>query len=78
MNLDPSKMCFGLTEEIDRQSFLTFLRLCGRQELAQILAERMTSQEIIEVVDSFFDLLKKHLNKNEYHQYFLLDPDHHH
>ncbi len=78
MNLDPAKMCFGLTEEIDRQSFHTFLRLCGRQELSQILAERMTSEEIITVVDSFFDLLKKHLSKNEYHQYFLLDPDHHH
>lgn len=78
MNLDPAKMCFGLTEEIDRQSFHTFLRLCGQQELAQLLATRMTSEEIIQVVDSFFDLLKKHLSKNEYHQYFLLDNDHHH
>lgn len=78
MNLDPAKMCFGLTEEIDRQSFQTFLRLCGQQELSQLLATRMTSEEITRVVDSFFDLLKKHLSKNEYHQYFLLDNDHHH
>ncbi len=78
MTLDPAKMCFGLTEEIDRQSFQTFLRLCGRQELAELLATRLTSEEIIQVVDSFFDLMKKHLSKNEYHQHFLLDTDHHH
>jgi hypothetical protein len=78
MNLDPTKMCFGLTEEIDRQSFNTFLRLCGRPEFADIFAEKLSSEEIIQVVDSFFELFRKRLSKNEYHQYFLLDTDHHH
>lgn len=78
MNLDPTKMCFGLTEEIDRQSFVTFLRLSGRKELAELLAARLSSEEILQYVDSFFELLKQHLSKEEYHRYFLLDPHHHH
>ncbi|HBG21294.1 MAG TPA: cytoplasmic protein [Desulfobulbaceae bacterium] len=78
MNLDPGKMCFGLTDDLDRQSFVTFLQLCGQRELAELLAERMSGEEMLQVVDSFFLLLKKHLSKDEYHRYFLLDPHHHH
>ena len=78
MNLEPDKMCCGLTEELDRQSLATFLQLSGRPEFAELLAKRLSSAEIIQFVDAFFELLKKHLNKNEYHQLFLLDPDHHH
>lgn len=78
MNLEPDKMCFGLTEELDRQSLATFLQLSGRPEFAELFAKRLSSEEIIQFVDAFFELLKKHLNKSEYHQLFLLDRDHHH
>lgn len=78
MNLDPSKMCFGLSDELDRQSFVTFLRLSGQQEFAELLATKLSSEEILQFVDTFFLLLKKHLSKDEYHRYFLLDPHHHH
>ena len=78
MNLDPAKMCFGLTDDLDRQSFVTFLQLCGQRELAELLAARLSGEEMLQVVDSFFLLLRKHLSKNEYHRYFLLDPHHHH
>ncbi len=78
MNLDPGKMCFGLSEDLDRQSFSTFLRLCGQKELAELLAGRLSGEEILQIVDAFFLLFKKHLNKDEYHRYFLLDPHHQH
>jgi hypothetical protein len=78
MSLEPDKMCFGLTEELDRQSLSTFLQLSGRPEFTEIFAKRLSSAEIIQFVDTFFELLKKHLSKNEYHQLFLLDPNHHH
>lgn len=78
MNLDPHKMCFGLSEELDRQSLAIFLQLCGRPEFAATLAQRLANEEISQLVDTFFDLFKKHLSKNEYHQLFLLDADHHH
>ena len=78
MTLQPEKMCFGLTEELDRQSFATFLQLAGRSEFAKVFSERLTCEEINQFVDTFFGLLKKHLDENEYHQLFLLDPEHHH
>lgn len=77
MNLDPGKMCFGLTEDLDRQSFSIFLRLCGQKELAELLSAKLSSEEISQFVDTFFLLLKKYLSKEEYHRYFLLDPHHH-
>jgi len=78
MNLDPHKMCFGLNEDQDRQSLAMFLQLSGRPEFAEIFAQRLTSEEILHLVDTFFDLMKTHLSKNEYHRLFLLDNDHHH
>jgi hypothetical protein len=78
MNLEPDKMCFGLTEDLDRQSLATFLQLSGRPEFAELFAKRLSSAEIIQFIDSFFELLKKHVSKKEYHQLFLLDPEHHH
>lgn len=78
MTLDPSKICFGLTDELDRDSLVTFLHLGGRAEFARVFAERLPSDEIIKYVDYFMQLLRNHLSEEEYHQLFLNDPDHHH
>ena len=75
---DPSKICFGLTEEIDRQSLSTFLKLCGQEEFSKLFAERLSSEEIIQLVDLFMNLLRKHLSEGEYHRIFLGDSHHHH
>jgi hypothetical protein len=77
MAIEPEKMCFGLSEELDRQSLITFLQLSGRSQFAEVFAERLSSKEILEFIDYFFNLLKKHISKSEYHQLFLLDADHH-
>lgn len=74
----PSQICFGLNQDLDRQSFSCFLQLAGRTEFADLLAKRLSSEEIEEYVDSFTGLLRKHLSKNEYHQVFLGDDSHHH
>ncbi len=78
MKLDPSKICFGLTEEIDRQSLATFLKLAGQEEFAELLSSRLSSKEILELVDGFMILLRKHLSEDEYHRLFLQDEHHHH
>ena len=77
-HFSPSQICFGLNETLDRQSFSCFLQLAGRVEFADLLAGRLSSEEIEQHVDAFTGLLKKHLSKNEYHQIFLGDEDHHH
>lgn len=75
---DASKICFGLSEEIDRESFALFLQLAGRKEFAPLLARRCSSKEIIAAVDQLMALLRNHLNEQEYHALFLCDANHHH
>lgn len=78
MKLDPTKICFGLSEELDRQSFVTFLQLSGDEKFADLLSSRLSSEEIIEFTDNFMVLLRKHLSEQEYHRLFLQDEHHHH
>lgn len=78
MNIQADQMCFGLTEELDKQSFACFLQLAGRKEFAAVLAERVNSEEIITFVDDFTGLLRKYLSEDEYHALFLQDASHNH
>lgn len=78
MKPDPSKICFGLTEELDRRSLSIFLQLAGAEEFTDIFTERLSSEEILHLVDQFMALMRKHLSEQEYHRLFLQDKDHHH
>jgi len=77
MKPDPSKICFGLSEEVDQQSLATFLRLGGQEEFSRLFAARLASDEILQLVDLFMSLLRKHLSEDEYHRIFLGDSHHH-
>jgi len=77
MKPDPSSICFGLTEELDRQSLAIFLQLCGQDDFVKVFASRLLSEEIINLVDHVMDLLRKHLSEDEYHSMFLGDQHHH-
>jgi GGDEF domain-containing protein len=68
-------MCFGLDRALDVRSLIAYLRLFGREEFAALLAERMTSEEIIALVDDLTGLMKRHLSEAEYHRYFLHDRE---
>ena len=77
MTPDPSKICFGLSPELDRASCASYLQLLGRKDFSELFAGRLSSDEIEIVVDMIGSLLHKYLTKQEYHRLFLLD-DHHH
>ncbi len=77
MTPDPSKMCFGLSPELDRTSCASYLQLLGRKDFSELFADRLSSEEIEIVVDMIGSLLHKYLTKQEYHRLFLLD-DHGH
>ncbi|MBW2658754.1 MAG: hypothetical protein JRC87_04020 [Deltaproteobacteria bacterium] len=78
MKFDPDKMCFGLSEELDRESFACFLWLSGQPAFTEVLSSRITSEEIDTHITAFMGLLKKYLTNDEYHRFFLLDENHHH
>lgn len=73
MKTDSSKICFGLTEELDQDSLVSFLALAGREKFAETFAKRLSSSEIIELTDHFMKLLRRHLSEQEYHELFLND-----
>lgn len=77
MKPDASKICFGLSEELDQQSLSTFLQLCGRVEFADEISTRLSSEETTELIDHIMKLLRNHLSENEYHRIFLGDTRHH-
>ncbi|MBW6519740.1 MAG: hypothetical protein K0A99_01845 [Desulfoarculaceae bacterium] len=71
MTLTPSQICFGLSEQLDQQSFSCFLQLAGRREFADILSRRLSEQEIHAFVDFFTGILKRNFSEEEYHRLFL-------
>jgi len=77
MNIDPHQMCFGLNLELDRESLTCFLQLLGRQELAENLSNRLSSEDIQELVHYFTGVLKKNMTEDEYHELFLLEESPH-
>lgn len=78
MDIDPHQMCFGLNQELDRESFDLFLQLIGRPAFTRTLSTRLSSKEIQEIVDYFTGILKANLSEDEYHELFLLEQSPHH
>ncbi|MGW8193067.1 MAG: cytoplasmic protein [Desulforhopalus sp.] len=77
MKPDPSKICFGLTEDLDRRSLSIFLNLAGDAKFADLFSQRLSSEEILGLTDQFMALIRKHLTEEEYHSLFLQDKKHH-
>ena len=70
---DASSIVFGLSEEQDRRSIVTFLRLLGRPEFAELLARRLNASEIEQLSDQVMLLIRTHISEDEYHRVFLGD-----
>lgn len=77
MTPDASQICFGLSDELNQESLSIFLQLLGRSEFAEEFTSRLSSDDVLELVDHVMKLLKSHLSENEYHRLFLRDRNHH-
>lgn len=73
METTSEKICFGLQRKTDEDSLILFIRKVSAARLLNTLVPRLDDQEIIEVLDLFTGLMKKHFSKQEYHQLFLSD-----
>ncbi len=73
MAADPRQICFGLSLEQDQQSVALFLQLCGDRRFSEVLASRLSAEEIADLTDQIMFLLRRHLSEKEYHQLFLRD-----
>ena len=68
---------FGLDRESDESSLIVYLQQFSDDDLMAVLRERLTDQEIDEVVDLISRLLKNHLQDEEYHRLFLKEAHEH-
>jgi hypothetical protein len=75
--ISPEQICFGLNNDLDRQSFSCFLQLAGNPEVAEILASRLSNEEIDDFVTVFTNLMRKHFSDKEYHNIFLQETKDH-
>jgi len=71
LSFDPHQICFGLNREQNERSFSLFLQLIGNRELADVLAKRLSDEEIDCFVADFTKLIRQHLTEDEYHLLFL-------
>lgn len=71
MHIDPGKICFGLSSEQDKVSCALYLQLLGKKNCAELLAARLSREEIGHLIDLLGSLMRKHLSKKEYHFAFL-------
>jgi hypothetical protein len=71
-------VAFGFSREVDEKSLVVYLQKIADDELAARLASRMSDEEINRCFELLSDLMRKHLNDEEYHEFFLKDPGHSH
>ncbi|MDJ0667749.1 MAG: cytoplasmic protein [Desulfobacterales bacterium] len=64
---------FGLDRPTDENTLIYYLQKFSDDALIQTLVKRMSDAELLALFDHLGALLKKHLDKEEYHQLFLKD-----
>jgi TorA maturation chaperone TorD len=66
-------MALGLDRETDEQTIICYLQKFSDDTLLQALVKRLSDQEIEDMAQYIFSVLKKHLTEAEYHSLFLKD-----
>ena len=66
-------IALGLDRETDEKTIICYLQKLSDDTLLQTLVKRLSDQEIDEIADFIFTLLKNHLTEPEYHRLFLKD-----
>lgn len=69
---------YGLDRPTDEATVQVYLQKFSDDDLLARLLPRMQPEELDQVFELVSHLLRQHLNEEEYHQFFLKDPNHHH
>ncbi len=71
-------VAFGFSRELDEQSLMYYLQKFSDDDLVRALIPRLSDAEINTCFALISDLMRKHLNDEEYHSLFLKDEHNHH
>ncbi len=64
---------YGADRETDENTIIYYLQKFSDDKLMATITPRMADEELLETFEFINRLLKKHLNKSEYHNLFLKD-----
>ena len=68
---------FGLNRQTDENTIIYYLQKFSDDDLMQVIRSRLQDQELAALFDILSDLLRKHLNEDEYHKLFLKEEHSH-
>ena len=68
---------FGLDRHTDENTIIYYLQKFSDDDLMQVIRSRLQDQELAALFDILSDLLRKHLNEDEYHKLFLKEEHSH-
>jgi hypothetical protein len=71
-------VAFGFSREVDEQSLKYYLQKFSEDDFMKTLIPRLEDGEIDQLFELMTQLMRKHLNDDEYHTYFLKDEGHSH
>ena len=69
---------FGLDRPTDEATVLVYLQKFSDDECMAAILPRLSQEELALLFDTVSDLLRRHLEEEEYHAKFLKDPEPHH
>ncbi len=69
-------VAFGLSREVDEKSLMYYLQKFSDDDLLKVLVPRLSDDEINRLFEIMSDLMRNHLEDNEYHGLFLKDEHH--
>lgn len=70
-------VAFGLSREVDEKSLMYYLQKFSDDDLLKVLVPRLSDEEINRLFELMSDIMRNHLNDNEYHGLFLKDEHEH-
>ncbi len=71
-------VAFGFSREIDEKSLMYYLQKFSDDDLVKTLTPRLSDEEINACFALISDLMRRHLDDEEYHRLFLKDEHPHH
>jgi hypothetical protein len=68
---------FGLNRQTDENTIIYYLQKFSDDELMKVIRGRLQDQELADLFDMLSNLLRRHLNEDEYHRLFLKEEHPH-
>ena len=68
---------FGLNRQTDENTIIYYLQKFSDDELMKVIRGRLQDQELADLFDMLSNLLRRHLNEDEYHRLFLKEEHSH-